>query len=399
MPQCGSVASPKFTIYCDKPEDVAFAQTVFTDGPLASAELKLLVRGADPCLAEYLSWERADWIIVRDGAIVAIAEITEHGYTGDNGFQRFARPMRAAMLGVPFVYFSPFSRTRLNEMEDGSFNARNVAPEMFGALLQAGERYDVPCLAVRWPTDDHGQPVVLTRRHPSVVQLKSLMDEFATRRIDDTGWSFVPPGVLDEMRVQAAIPYRVGETRLLATMPVDVEDSAWIWDLVPDDYYRSGKAEKVFAHAALDSTARRRLPQGAPGNGFWTRRGRAQVLYLGYQWRPDPATGLIAFSGALAERAGLPLVVVWPRVFMEDGPARQQLLKGWDELRVGRGSLLAHGQRLGIGSERLIGLGARANAGTREKQFGVFTPNSKVGRVMAEVADLVVFGDALYLPR
>ncbi len=158
-----------------------------------------------------------------------------------------------------------------------------------------------------------------------------------------------------------------------------------------------GKAEKVFARAALAAQRRRRLPAGAPTDGFWTRQGKAQVQYIGYQWRPDPTTGLIAFSGAVAEAAALPLIVVWPRTFLQDGRARQQLLEGWDDLRESRGPLVSQARQLGLSEERIQRLAERAQV--RDKQFGVFAPDSKVGRVLAEVADLVVFGDGLYLPR
>ena len=389
----------RFTIYCDKLEDIDFARRVFTDGPLGEADLRLLPPRtyAPEYLQAYVSWERADWIIVRDETIVAIAEITEHGYTGDNGFQRFARPQRAAMLGIPFVYFTPFSRTRLNEMEEGRFNARNVAPEMFRALLQAGKRYDVPCLAMRWPTDSNGQPLLLRSDNPHVVELKAVLEGFAVRPLSDPGWTAVPRPVVDAMEAQASIVFRTSETRLVVDLPVDVESDNWIWDMLPPAYFRRGKAEKVFAHAALAGARKRRLPAHAPTHGFWSKPGRAQVLYIGYQWRPDPTTGLIAFSGALADAAGLPLIVVWPRVFLNDGRARQKLLTSWDELRSGQGCLADCARTLGYSEDAIARLGERAQI--RDRQFGVFAPTSKVGRVMAEVVDLAVFGDALYLPK
>jgi len=147
---------PRYVIYCDEADDELLARKLFTEGPLANATImRLPPRGVNlpPELALSLQWERSDWLITRDGVLVAAAELSKHGYTGDNGMQRFARLLRAPSLGIPVVYFTPFSRSRLNELDQGRNSPRNVSPEMFGELLNAGDKYGVPCLAIRWPTD------------------------------------------------------------------------------------------------------------------------------------------------------------------------------------------------------------------------------------------------------
>jgi hypothetical protein len=398
------VTGPVYQIYCDKADDELFAHEVFREGPLANAEILRLPahRSAAPAgLREFLEWERSDWLITRDGQLVAAAELSRHGYTGDNGFQRFARLQRAASLGVPGVYFTPFSRTRLNELDHGQNNPRNVAPEMFAALLQAGDEYDTPCLAVRWPTDEEGTPLPLGEEgaRDAVNTLRGLMEGFATSksRGSRAAYPWIPLGVVADMQTQASLPVTGGETRFSIDLPINVESDDWLWDALPPRYFSSGKTDKILAHMALASNSLRPLPAGTQ-TGFWANAGRAQVQYLGYQWRPDPACGLIAFSGVLARRAGLPLIVVWPRVFLANTAERSSLLASLHTFSdSGLGPIADSGRSLGFSGQSMDAFRERLN--TDSKQFGLFAPKSKVGRILEANADLVVFGDALYLPR
>lgn len=392
----------EYVIYCDKADDEILAKGLFSTGPLASARITRLPPRGDMLPAELrdsLEWERSDWLVTRDGVLVGAVEITRHGYTGDNGMQRFARLVRAASLGVPVVYFTPFSRSRLNELDEGRNSPRNVSPEMFGELIQTGDAAGVPCLALRWPTDrQFGEPLPLndTSMAPTLKSLKELVEGFATLAREDL-WDCVPDWIIAAMREQAAIPIRGTDVRFVIDTPIEVEESDWLRDLLPVSYMSSGKADKVLAKMALDSATRRPLPQGANADLFWSETGRAQVLYLGYQWRPDPASGLIAYSGALAKRAGLPLIVVWPRIFLSDSEIRQELLDSLTEFKeTGAGMVLEKALELGLSREKILGFQKRINTDT--KQFGLFSERSKVGRILKENADLCVFGDGLYRP-
>jgi hypothetical protein len=396
------VSPPKYVIYCDKADDEILAKELFSTGALAGATVTRLPPRGDTLPAELrdsLEWERSDWLVTRDEVLVGAAEITRHGYTGDNGLQRFARLVRAASLGVPVVYFTPFSRSRLNELDEGRNSPRNVSPEMFGELLQAGDAAGVPCIALRWPTDQaFGEPFPLSdaAMAGTLETLKQLVEGFATLPRDRL-WDCVPPAVMDAMREQAAIPVRGTDVRLVVDTPIEVETDEWLHALLPATYMSSGKADKVLAKMALDSVAHRPLPSRLRADLFWTEPGRAQVLYLGYQWRPDPACGLIAHSGALAKRAGLPLIVVWPRIFLADSEIRQSLLRSLSEFkRSGKGMVLEKSLELGLPREKILAFQQRINIDS--KQFGLFSERSKVGRILKENADLCVFGDGLYVP-
>ena len=393
-----------FTIYCDKADDEELAEHVFRGGPLAAATIKRLPRrqNAPQSLQAFLSWERADWLITRDDRLVAAVEISRHGYTGDNGFQRFARLERASALGIPCIYFTPFSRTRNNELIEGPSSARNVAPEMFLALLNASEERGVPSIALRWPTDAEGTPYPLGVAETSRVesQLSDILSQWATRHnIDDRDamWAATPQDVTEDMATQAAIAYRGSETRGLVTTPLDPRSLNWFWDFLPPKYFEYGKADKILAYAALLAAEMRAFEPGAPQHHPWRHEGQARVLYLGYQWRPDPTCGLIAYSGVLARAEGVPLIVVWPRVFLSDGPERQGLLSALQEFADhATGPIASYGHQLGRTADTLAAFAARIS--TNSTQFGLFSERSKVARILAENADLVVFGDGLYLP-
>jgi hypothetical protein len=392
---------PEYRIYCDGADDEELARIVFRSGPLAAGQiLRLPPRATAPAfLLKFLWWERADWLITRDDRLVAAAELSRHGYTGDNGFQRFARLQRAVSLGIPSVYFTPFSRTRLNENQSGMNHPRNVAPEMFAAMILAGQEHDIPCLALRWPTDLAGIPIPLSEPGAAAAldRLRAMMEGFATAPDSETLWEVIPSAVEKEMRAQAELPFRGSSTRLVIDLPIDVEDDGWLWKLLPPSYFAMGKADKILAYAAMGSTKRRALPHGyAPG--FWSESGQAQVLYLGYQQRPDPACGLIAFAGVLARRDNRNLIVVWPRLFMSDGPQRQALLAALLAFKQrGDGRIADEGHGLGFSPASLSAFRERINVGSA--QFGLFTKGSKVDRVLGENADLCVFGDEIYLPR
>lgn len=396
-----------FKIYCDESDDAILARMVFTEGPLADAEiLQLPRRAADApaSLAEFLEWERSDWLIVADERLVASVEFSRHGYTGDNGFQRFARLARASALGVPGIYMTPFSRSRLNELEEGRNSPRNVAPEMFAALIQAEADSGVPSLALRWPTDQNGEPLLLgaSGAEATVRRLRDVTSLLATQAQSGTpDWSAVPTDLRAEMSAQAALPFRGSETRFTVPLPIDdIGDRSWLDSAIPRDYFGSGKADKILAWLALQGLDHRELvgPALATGDYPWRGSGRAQVLYLGYQWRPDPASGLIAFAGLLARAKKIPLIVVWPRVFRANGAERRDAMTALTRFKTrGDGPIYDLGLDLGVSADRLASF--RNRVSVDPNQFGVFSSTSKVGRILADNADACVLGDSVIIPQ
>jgi hypothetical protein len=122
------------------------------------------------------------------------------------------------------------------------------------------------------------------------------------------------------------------------------------------------------------------------------------VLYLGYQWRPDPASGLIAFAGLLARAKKIPLIVVWPRVFRANGAERRDAMTALTRFKTrGDGPIYDLGLDLGINVDRLTSF--RNRVSVDPNQFGVFSSTSKVGRILADNADACVLGDSVIIPQ
>jgi len=390
------------TIYCDELSDELLARQYLCRDGLSAATVERLpsLATAPEVLKPLLRWERHDWVIVRDGVIVCTVEFSRHGYTGDNGFQRFARLFRSASLGTPTIYFTPFSRTRLNELDEGLQAPRNVAPELFQTLLRMGETYNVACVGMNWPTTHDGTAAPLTSP-AALPQLHQLCDLVRALAVTAPGASldFVAdnfPDVVTAMRTQAAIPFTGTATRGLLSLPVEMTESRWIWDWLPDGYFGHGKADKVLAAVAL--ALERERPVVGEGDPFWEREGQAWVLFLGYQWRPDPASGLVALAAETADRMGLPLVVVWPRVFRDrNGADRRSALLALNEFQAsGTGAVYDEAVRLGLSGDAIARF--RDRVSTNDNQFGTYAANSKPGRILADVAAAVVLGDVILAP-
>ena len=385
-----------FTIFCDELSDELLAKGYLCKGPLAGARIERLpaLSRAPDLLKPLLRWERHDWVVVRDGVIVCTVEFSRHGYTGDNSFQRFARLFRAAALGAPTIYFTPFHRTRLNELDAGLQAPRNVAPELFQALLRMSDTFGVACLALHWPTalDGTAAPLTSPAATPQLEHLCSLVQALATadpaESRDIVAADF--PDVLAAMKTQAALDFLGTATRGPLQLPAVVESSQWVWNWLPEGYFGGGKADKVLAALALGNDRQRSIV----GNGqrFWTAGGEAWVLFLGYQWRPDPACGLIALAAETAVGKKL------PRVFYDRASKnRQAALKALAEFEAtGTGPVYDQAVTFGLDAEAIERF--RLRVSTDDKQFGAFAANSKAGRILSDVASAVVLGDVVLLP-
>lgn len=387
----------EIVVYCDEVSDEIAAEMFLVGGLSPNVTIRRLPALADApaSLRPLLSWERIDWVVTVDDEIRCTVELSRHGYTGDNGFQRFARLYRSASLRIPTIYFTPFSRTRLDELDLGQSNARNVAPELFGALADLEREFGVACVAIDWPVDEaNGQPAPLQSAiaAPSMSRAADLVGRMVTVAPADTPQLVRSefPDLSQAMAAHATIASRGTDTRGPVTLPIEIGRPAWVYEFLPDSYFRQGKAEKALATLALDSILDRPL-HGPGDHARWSSNGAAWVLYLGYQWRPDPACGLIALGATQANARRLPLVVVWPRVFSANTDTRELLLGALRQFKeTGEGPLAAEMERHGQ-ADRIPSFARRVS--TSPNQFGIFTPSSKIGRVLTATAAALVLGD------
>jgi hypothetical protein len=394
------MATATYTIYCDTLSDEHLAEAWLRGGPLRDAEIRRLpIFGAAPShLKPLLSWERLDWVICRGEEPICTAEFSRHGYTGDNSFQRFARIYRSAELRIPTIYFTPFARARLNELDTGRSNPRNVAPELFQVMKALSHKFDTPCVGISWPTDPTGTPLPLTS--PATVSARNeivrLVHHLVERGNPGSNLSLESdfPDTIEVMKTQAALPFRGSSTRGNVSMPLEVQQPGWVLDWLPDGYFSMGKADKLLASAALRHVERRPLLPAHANNPFWQGEGEAYVLFLGYQWRPDPAAGLIALSSANAIARDVPLIVVWPRVFYEAAEMHTTFTSALQEFRAsGKGLLRDEAVHLGLSKDSMDAL--RTRISIDPNQYGVYTPGSKIGRVLRDTASIIILADAV----
>lgn len=355
--------------------------------------------GTSGTLRDLLEWERLDWIIEQNGVLKCAVELSRHGYTGDQSFQRFARLYRCAQLGIPVIYFTSFNRTRLNEIEDGRLSPRNVAPELFQTLETMSRKFNVPCLAVDWPTGTDGTPLPLgaPAAREALTTLTNLVRYFTENGNPGPNASVERdfPEVLRGMRAQAALPWTGTVTRSKIRLPIDLSSRDWILAALPGNYFEIGKADKALASLALNSLETRPMVGPNTFGPWWEEEGSVRILFLGYQWRPDPACGLIALSAAQATAEDIPLIVVWPRIFYSDGEVRRRMLLALEEFSLsGTGALADEARRLGFDADKIEGFKARVS--TDSNQFGIFGAGTKTGRILAATSRAIVLGDAIY---
>lgn len=391
----------EITIYCDEvSEELLAAEWLTGTQGFGSPVIKRLptLSAASKQLKPLLEWERQDWVIADDERILCTIEFSRHGYTGDNGFQRFARLYKAAQLGIPNIYFTPFSRSRRNELDEGLSNERNAAPELFKTLMSMSEVFQVPCLALAWPTDNYGTPLPFTSgaAKESLTILRQVITYLSSTKPRLSNHFLRPsfPSVIEKMEDQANLYFRGSETRGTISLPVDIFGRRWIEDFLPTTYFQYGKADKSLASLALNMLDRREL-QAKPQDPYWKSMGKSRILFLGYQWRPDPTCGLIALAAA-QQLKDERLVVVWPRVFLSNGPERKSAHSSLVQFKKsGQGPLRAELVKLGFSSERISEFRGRVNVSAN--QFGIFTPTSKPGRILRDCRALVIFGDGSIL--
>jgi len=278
-------------------------------------------------------------------------------------------------------------------------SARNVAPELFQTLMLLSDEFQIPCLAVRWPTDDTGTAIPLSdpRTHPALTEIRDIIFEIlkGVPLGSNTAVEKTFPATVERMKRQAAIPFRGTETRRELTLPVDLENAGWIWNLLPVRYFEYGKADKALASIVLRTITHR--PLQADLRPFWKAKGRAWVLFLGYQWRPDPASGLVALAASWARRTHMRLIVVWPRVFASAGPEYRAAIAALEEFkRAGTGPVYRELATVRRDRETIDRFRERLD--DTRSQYGVYARNSKVGRILAETAELLVLGDVIIKP-
>ncbi len=374
-----------------------------------------------------LEFDRADYYFCLNGRPLIVAEITEHGYTGDQCMQRFARISKTAEMGIPFIYFAPVKRTRYDELDSCGSNPsyRNVNRDMYLGFSRLTEVYDTPVVALPWNTASNGIPMILGADGPAETGLKDLFDLIGNLLVNhesdlQNGISITAAPELREHiayteKLATRDNVRKSEVRYLSvdfnTIRNQIEDPTDRTELMPRDYFFKGKAHKLFALMSLDSSRINKciLPDGrietlnylfeTYGQAF--SRKKWLYYFSGYQWRSEPNVGIVTnidhlycreLHGRTVSDRKLFLCVHWPRVFWDrDSTTRKNLLE--DIKDIGSSATLNR-----LADEMLAATGNYPNLDVltpNAKVFGNWNNHVTVARIFRNTCDLIILNDAV----
>ncbi len=438
-----------YQVWCDKPSDktlveafrrlspfwadVSSIQVIPNSGPRALAS-----NFFDRQVVSLLEYDRPDIIILLDGHPVLVIEITEHGYTGDNPLQRFARVVRAAELGVPLVHFTPFARTRFDEMlyTDSPTSARRVSSRLFEGFVKLTETYKVPIVAMDWPVTPRGTPVKPDLQNST--QLREIFGElvdYAQHICEHDGARLIAgENVLNCEVIKSAVQatkQKAQQTNVLDSeirlqnIPYDkicriIANPKVMVELLGQDYFMKGKDHKLIALRAIEDSLIELVetqtgPVNAPSNVEELRRILPQefsekpwlIFYSGYEWRGQPNGGIVTNTdilycrtptGATVKDRTQYLAVVWPRVFYKsNNPRRSVLLEELSDFANSNGPC-----RLGdlVKQKRNLRgqvFGHPNYIAYRTKSIGAWSENSTVARIYRHFCDLIILNDRVLL--
>ena len=440
------------SVYCDEEAD----RNLFLDlgkaspfiASIPSRNIEKLPAGNAlhaPALApivDLANYDRPDFIFLYQGKPVLVVELTEHGYTGDNPLQRFTRFATTAENSLPFIYFTPFSRVRDDELDlfgGNMASKRNVNTNVWKGMSRLSEIFDVPQIAIEWPLADNGKPrkpginpsadvvsqifgelinaiIQLLSLAPKVVAGVSIVDSpFVQKqqgrlkelwRVSNAGDSVTrgfftkqslteflqaPPSILQKITLQNYFSHDKPE-RLLAFQCILASNIEYL-STSKSVFVKTSQPTKdlspLLGHSAFD---------------------RPFYYYTGYQWRSDPHCGVVVNLDYLRCRNAIgrsptdrdsALIVFWPRVFYSDkSKAYLRVDEQLEMLASGTGDLFnLFVSRYGSNEEaqRRVEqlLGGLTSRRARKKLIGFWGENTKQSRIFRQYCDLLVLADAV----
>lgn len=444
-----------FSVWCDKKSDLELWFSLCAKNPLLSSINNVNVLpsykevNTNPkfsLLREIVLNDRFDFVVCIDDKPILCVEITEHGYTGDNPLQRFARIARAAELGIPAFYVAPFKRTRLDEMlvTDKQTSMRHISFRMFQGMLKLQDMYKVPNFAIDWPTNIRGQPIPITSTDEPGLSIIQILEHLLTKHVNDIiqkknilSCSYLKPYIEKTQEVASERNIRKSEVRIHEISASELIDIIMnpnkLVDKMGLEYFLKGKADKLMTLAALESS---KVIYFEGESGRFTngeRLGDHQkrellkkllpkevfnrpnlILFIGYQYRAEPTGGMVAneyvlscqntknpdYSGNKAN-----LIVFWPRVFLNNNSnVRMRLLRdlknltsanNWNELN----STSVIGKYMTMRHQENESAKYPSHIQYRNIHYGTWKDDVTVARIFRRYATVVVLNDAILFRR
>jgi hypothetical protein len=442
----------KLVVYCDEESDrqlfFRFQQISGLLSQVPQENIRILPKGKMILREEYAvinsltEKDRPDFTFMYEEAPVLMTECTEHGYTGDNPKQRFVRFRQAARAGVPFIYFTPFSRVRDDELDMASGRApskRRVNTDVWKGMVALTEHHHVPIVPVEWPLAANGKARKLGPAPTLDVireiygELVALMEEILVTQ------SAVLAGVGRFAESEVIGEYVARTARLCAISNTRGSDvTAWInstgrlrelldeprriFDYVKREYFYKGKGFKLVALSSIDlsgvelvmrpggevvrsSSPSTELSELLESSVF----AETLVYYTGYEWRSDPHCGvatLLELLHCLSEDAvshAKALVLFWPRVYYsaESSAYRQarDAIVNWrdPQSHFRRVFVERYGEADAEQEIAKVLLDKSGKVKRASDLLGVWSDRTKQARVFRDICDLIILSDAIIL--
>ncbi len=438
----------KLTVFCDESSDRILFHKLQENsdllGQIPSINIEILPSGRnlfslDAVVSELADHDRPDYIILYDKVPVAVIELTEHGYTGDNPLQRFTRFATTAEHRIPFIYFTPFSRVRDDELDiQGSIaSKRSVNTNVWAGMIKLAEIYAVPQIAINWPLAPNGKPQKISQQAESseVVTVFGELISTLEYLLPLAETIAQKQSIMDDQFIKSAVD-RVRKLAETPNIKPSVVRSEWtkakfldflkqpttiLEHITPEKYFYKDKPERLLALSCINNAKFETLNnERISGEGIVSdlaptlARDNFQnpfIYYTGYKWRSDPHCGVLVNLGyvycrtldqATINDRKSALILFWPRVYMSrDSEAYQQTVQQLEELMQHTGAMYDEFlKRYGSAEEshakiRQLCFSRDGRPLAINEMIGVWSNGTKQSRIFRQYCDLIVLSDGI----
>jgi hypothetical protein len=445
------VAPHDISVFCDQEADRKLLHQIRVVSEFLSEipeeNIQILPRGNElrsdrlASIVDLATYDRPDFIFLYRGVPILVCELTEHGYTGDNPLQRFTRFATTAENRLPFIYFTPFSRVRDDELDtnsDREASKRKVNTNVWKGMSRLTEIYDVPQIAVEWVLAPNGKARKPGLR-PTYVTINAIYGELL--KVINAILQLAPAiaartSIVDESYIQAETQkvkalWQVANTRESSIREVWPRSqlvqllgkpTTLLERVTRTDYFFKDKPERLLALQCI-SVAKIEQVVGISTKLESVAQALEHVLsspvfnepllyYTGYQWRSDPHCGVavnIDYLYCRSPKGRTPierdhaLVLFYPRIFFSrDSQAYKTIIKDISDLNERRGSFyklfLDRYGSVGEADRRIDQLLLADDVLKHpEELIGIWGDGTKQSRIFRQYCDLVVLSDAVIL--
>lgn len=444
-----AVLPQDFTLFCDQEADRTLFLTISAISPflaqIPNENIKILPKGTElvsdrlASIVYLATYDRPDFIFLFRNVPVLVCELTEHGYTGDNPLQRFTRFATTAENNIPFIYFTPFSRVRDDELDDldsGQASKRNVNTNVWKGMSRLTDIFQVPQIAIDWPLASNGKALKLGT-NPTLERVSTVFSELLqnVENILMLAEKVVNhQSILDNAFVAAETQkvnqlWSIGNTRdsvgrsywTRESFTRILEDPKQILEQITrEGYFFKDKPERLLAlqcienaeiaildsHGTLDQPINERLSDLLSRSIFDT----PLIYYSGYKWRSDPQCGVAVNldylfcrhpNGLTPRDRDHALILFYPRVFYSrQSTPYTKTVQDIDALFKREGSfynLFVERYKSAKEADKKINqlLTSNGQRKATEDLIGVWGDGTKQSRIFRQYCDIVILADAI----